>query len=433
MRASPSFFMGFYYFFAALLLLQSLISLRGGVRYLGYFRRELSASPRPDYTPYASVIVPCRGLDQNLHDNLCTLYDQNYPAFEIIFVVDNPNDPALEVIERVRAERGSDASVFQTRVVVSGEATGCGQKVHNLIVGVGVADERSEVFVFVDTDARTRRDWLRSLVAPLADERMGAATGYRWFIPTNKSTASHQFASHLRAVWNASIASALGENSRANFCWGGSTAIRRATFAQLDMLKRWRGTLSDDFALTRALQSANLPIHFVPRCLLASHEDCTWRELFEFTTRQLKITRVYAPRLWRIVLVSNLIFVAVFYGGLALSVSRLWRGLPAALPLALVAAVYALGSVKALLRLRAVALAFEAEHQIRRIGTLAAHLFLWPLASALFLYNALAAARSRRIRWRGIHYELKSPTETVIIHASRFADATADDEPSRRA
>jgi len=44
-----------------------------------------------------------------------------------------------------------------------------------------------------------------------------------------------------------------------------------------------------------------------------------------------------------------------------------------------------------------------------------AHLLLWPLTAVLFLYNALAAAASRRIVWRGITYELKSPTETEII------------------
>jgi cellulose synthase/poly-beta-1,6-N-acetylglucosamine synthase-like glycosyltransferase len=422
--------MGLFYFFAALLLLQALISLRGGVRYLKYFRRELSA-PRPGYTPYASVIVPCRGLDQHLRENLYALCAQDYPAFEIIFVVDSPDDPALEIIERVRAAHESSASVA-TRVIVSGKAKECGQKVHNLIAAVGVVRERSEVFVFVDTDAHPRRDWMRSLVAPLADGQVGAATGYRWFIPSNKLALRYRFASHLRAVWNASIASALGANSRSNFCWGGSTAIRRETFMQLDMAERWRGTLSDDFALTRALQNARLPIHFVPRCLVASHEDCSWRELFEFTTRQLKITRVYAPPLWKIVLVSNFLFVAVFYGGLALALVRAARGLPAALPLAFVAAIFVLGSVKALLRLRAVALAFDGEHKIRRGPALCAHLFLWPLASALFLYNALAAARSRRINWRGINYELKSPAETVIIQASRFEDAKADAEERAR-
>ena len=416
--------MGFYYFFAALLLLQALISLRGGTRYLRFFRRQLSA-PAFDFAPIATVIVPCRGLDQNLRENLNALCRQNYPAFEIIFVVDSPDDPALKVIEGVRA-LWLNASSPSTRVIVSGKAIESGQKVHNLIAAVREADERSEVFVFVDSDARPHGDWLRALVTPLADEKTGAATGYRWFIP------SKNLASQLRAVWNASIASAFGENSRRNFCWGGSTAIRRETFERLDMLERWRGTLSDDFAMTHSLEEARLSIHFVPRCLAASHEDCNWRELLEFTTRQLKITRVYAPRLWRIVLVSNFLFVMVFYGGLALALSRFWRGSSFALPLTLVAAIFVLGSAKALLRLRAVALAFDGQHRIWRTGTLCSHLFLWPFASALFLYNALAAAFSRRINWRGIIYELKSPTETVIINLSRPEDTTVKRKSARR-
>jgi len=418
--------MGIFYFFAALLLLQALVSLRGGTRYLRYFRRELSA-PAPDFTPFVTVVVPCRGLDEGLQDNLDTLFRQGYTAYEIIFVVDSDDDPALEIIEKVR-RLWENVRYPLTRVVVAGTASESGQKVHNLIAAVNVADVRSEVFVFVDSDARPRRDWLRALVAPLADERVGAATGYRWFIPSNN------FASHLRAVWNASIASALGENSRANFCWGGSTAIRRETFTRLRMVEHWRGTLSDDFALTRALQNARLPVHFVPRCLTPSHEVCSPRALLEFTTRQLRITRVYAPHLWRIVLISNFLFVAVFYGGLALTLLRFRRGTPYALPLALVASIFALGSAKALLRLRAVALALAPEEKIWRAQTLAAHVLLWPLASALFLYNALAAALSRRIRWRGITYELKSPSETVIIdNATRPEAARTTGDAARRA
>jgi cellulose synthase/poly-beta-1,6-N-acetylglucosamine synthase-like glycosyltransferase len=417
--------MGVFYFFAALLLLQALVSLGGGVRYLRYFRRELSAT-LPDFTPFLTIVVPCRGLDEGLQDNLETLFRQGYPAYEIIFVVDRPGDPALEVIERVRWI-WENVWYPTTRVVVAGEASESGQKVHNLIAAVDAADPRSEVFVFADSDARPGRDWLRALVAPLADENTGAATGYRWFIP------SKNLASYLRAVWNASIASALGENSRSNFCWGGATAIRRETFNRLRMAERWRGTLSDDFALTRALQDARLPIHFVPRCLTASHEVCDARSLLEFTTRQLKITRVYAPRLWRIVLVSNFLFVAIFYGGIALTLLRYGRGLPYALPLALLACIYALGSAKAVLRLRAVAHAFRPEQKIWRAATLAAHVILWPLSSALFLYNAVAAALSRHIRWRGITYELKSPSETVIIHAARFEEADTTGDAARRA
>jgi ceramide glucosyltransferase len=396
-----------FYVLAALVLLQSLLSLRGGVRYFGFFRRGLDAR-RALYMPHASVFVPCRGLDQGLRANLAALFRQHYPSYELVFVSDSADDPALAVAASLAAEFEGQ-TVARARFVVAGRAESSGQKVHNLLAAVAESDSASEVFVFVDTDARARPDWLRSLVAPLADEGSGAATGYRWFLPV-----SGGFSSHLRSVWNASIASALGPDVWRNFCWGGSTAIRRATFERLNVRGRWRGTVSDDYALTRALQNAELPVRFVPACLTASLEDCTFRELLEFTTRQLKITRVYAPHLWRVVLISNLLFVVFFFGGLALAAARAALGLEFAWPLALVSIVFLLGVWKAFFRLRAVALALEDHHARLRAG-LWAHLLLWPLTAVLFLYNAAAAGFSRRIVWRGIGYELKSPTEIEII------------------
>lgn len=400
-----------FYFFAALLILQALISLRGGARYLSYIRREMLTEP-PRFTPYASVIAPCRGLDQNLEENLRALFHQDYPAYEIIFVTGEGSDPALAVVEKVRREM-REAGNKESRVIIAGRASACGQKVHNLRAAIREADSESEVFVFVDSDARASADWLRSLVAPLRDERLGAVTGYRWFIPERGGLASR-----LRAVWNASIASALGENRSRNFCWGGSTAIRRENFERARVMEEWSGAASDDFALMRALRRAHLPIHFNPNCLTVSHEDCGWRELLEFTTRQLKITRIYAPHLWRIVLISNLLFVIIFFGGVGLTVTRAALGLSFIIPLISLLTIYALGSLKAYLRWRAVKLPLASYlAQLRRDAF--AHLFLWPFASIIYLYNALAALVSRRITWRGITYELKSPKETVIIAAKQ--------------
>jgi ceramide glucosyltransferase len=396
-----------FYLFAALLIIQAAISLQGGVHYLSYFRRA-TAKANTDFAPYASILLPCRGLDQGLRDNLASLFQQDYPAYEIIFIIDNADDPALLMIEEARREFGSSTSVA-SRVVIAGKATECGQKVHNLRAAVCKTDSKSEVFIFVDSDARPHSRWLRSLVAPLADECLGATTGYRWFIPVKSN-----FASRLRSVWNASIASALGERSDKNFCWGGSTAIRRTTFGRAQVMDEWRGAVSDDFAMMRALRRAHLPIHFVPDCLTATHEDCSFRELLEFTTRQLKITRVYAPHFWQIVLFSNLLFVLIFFGGLALVITRAALGLSFMLPLIFILVIYALGNLKAHLRWRAITLALaQYKTELRRDAF--AYLFLWPLASLLYLYNALAALFSRRIRWRGITYELKSPKETVII------------------
>ena len=411
MFQSPLLFL--FYFFAAISIWLGLISLRGGVRFVRYLRDEL-AKQCPDFTPFATVFVPCRGVDDGLRENVSAIMTQDYPEFEIVFVSDIADDPAFAIIEEARTRSQGEFGPTM-RFVVSGQATDSGQKVHNLCAAVAKADPQSEVFVFVDTDARPRRLWLRSLVGPLQDPALGATTGYRWFVPVRGGIISH-----LRSVWNAAIASALGKQMERNFCWGGSTAIRRETFLDCRVVDYyWRGTVSDDFALTRALHDRNLPIKFVPQCLTASLEDCTFGQLTEFTTRQLKITRAYAAHLWRAVLTGSLVFVLVFFGGIVLVVARALTGLSFATPLILLLIIFALGAIKSHLRQSAVAQIIT-EPRISSFGATLAHLTLWPLASVLYLYNALAAAVSRRITWRGITYELKSATETVILSRDRI-------------
>lgn len=419
-----------FYFFATIVIWLGILSVRSGIRFAKYVRLE-TARALPNFTPFVSIIAPTRGTDQGLHENLTALFQQEYPAYEIVFVTDSAGDPSLTVIDDVKrsvevANQRSNETDIPTRLVIAGAATDSGQKIHNLRAAVGQLDSRSEVLVFVDTDARPQAHWLRSLVAPLHDQRIGATTGYRWFIPLRGSLASH-----LRSVWNASIASALGERVDKNFCWGGSTAIRRETFEYLNVRERWRGTVSDDFALTNVLKEANLPIHFVPACLTASLGDCTLRELFEFTTRQLKITRVYAAHLWKAAFIGSMLFCLVFFGGIVLVSLRAFAGLPFLLPLLLVCLIFALGVTKAYIRLHAVRSPL-ANYGRQLSRTLPAHLLLWPATSALFLYNAVAAIISRRIEWRGITYELKSPTETVIIRGTDFSLLNQHDNNSGR-
>jgi len=382
-------------------------SLRGGLRYRAYIRKEM-ARPLADFTPFVSVIAPNRGSDAGLSENITALLNQNYPGYEILFVFDHEEDPGMKLIEEVSATRVGSGRVT-TRSIIAGDATDSGQKVHNLRVAVGETDAKCEILVFVDTDARPDVNWLREIVAPLADESLGAATGYRWFVPQRGGLASR-----LRSVWNASVASALGAARQKNFCWGGSTAIRRSTFERLNISERWRGSVSDDFMLTRVLNEAKLPIHFTPRCLVPAVDDCNLYELFEFTTRQIKITRVYAEHLWKIVLLGGVLFVLTFFGGSLLVLLRAALGLSFIIPLVLLGVIFLLGMAKGFVRWQAVMMPL-ARYRTGLRRDLAAHLLLWPIASLLYLYNAIAAGFSQRIQWRGIIYELKSPTETVII------------------
>jgi len=390
-----------YYFFAAAGVFLGYTSLRGGIEYLKFFEDEL-AKPESRFTPFCSVIVPCRGLDQDLHANLSSLFQQNFPDYEILFVVDDKADEAVTVIEEVSRQKAEIA-----KLVIAGRATDSSQKVHNLRQAILEVSEKSETFVFVDSDARPGKDWLRNLVAPLQDETIGCATGYRWFV-----SRKNNFASRMRSVWNASIASALGANVKGNFCWGGSTAIRRDVFERLNLREKWQGTLSDDFTVTSAMKAENLPICFVPQCLTATVEDCNGRELLEFTTRQMKITRIYAAHLWRASLVGSFLFTTTFWTGIVLlffiSDFHFW------LTLAFLFVIFALGFVKAWLRLKAVKLAlYDYEKELN--NQLLSHLTLWTVSPLLYFYNCIAALFSRKIVWRGIEYNLKSATETEIL------------------
>jgi hypothetical protein len=191
-------------------------------------------------------------------------------------------------------------------------------------------------------------------------------------------------------------------------------AMRRATFEKIGMRERWRGTLSDDFAVTRAVGEAGLPIHFVPQALAASVESCSFRECLEFTTRQMKITRTYAPHLWKMSFTGAGIFNLVWIWGILnllfypLDSVAFWLSAVALLLIA------GFSAAKSQLRLRAVKTVLkdyesELEKQLWTQNT------LWVFSPALFFYNCLAALFSRRIVWRGIKYELVSPNRTSIL------------------
>src|SRR5713226_7150160 len=148
--------MSVFYFFAAIVIWLGILSLRNGLSFAAYVRREI-AHPLHDFAPFASVIAPCRGLEDGLSENISALFQQNYPTYEIIFVTDRADDPALGLIDEVRAEVQNvlqDDLDRAAKCVVAGPATESGQKVHNLRVAVLEVDPRCEVLVFVDTDAR---------------------------------------------------------------------------------------------------------------------------------------------------------------------------------------------------------------------------------------------------------------------------------------
>ena len=399
-----------FYFFAVVLIWLSYRSYRGGIIYERFIRDGFSLKTRTNL-PFATIFAPCRGVDREFKENLRRLFVQRYLSYEILFIVDDKEDAAVKEIEE--AIRIYTSATVSARLLIAPKASGSSQKIENLLFAIPTADERSEVFAFVDSDACTNSDWLASLSAAALKPNVGAATGYRWLISENGKLGSE-----LSSVWNGSVASALGPNTRSNFCWGGSMALRREMFKRLDIKSCWKGVLSDDFAVTKAVQDTGLELEFVPRAFCASFEHQTLAEMLEFTTRQMKITRVYSPGLWLLSMFGSTLFCSVMIASIGiLQTSELGS-------LAMIAAVSTLMLVtvftlaKAFVRLRAVRFALSDHEKLLAKQVVPQCIFAF-VTPAIFLVNTILALFSRRIRWRGTIYELKSPSETVIIREKR--------------
>jgi cellulose synthase/poly-beta-1,6-N-acetylglucosamine synthase-like glycosyltransferase len=407
----------FFSIFAFLLLIQSVLALIATMRFTRYALRGLTAR-QTRYQPRAVVIVPCRGLEHGFEDNIQAILTQDYRDYEVVFVTESENDPAHGALARLLKQRRRLSP--PTWMVVAGEARNQGQKVHNLLAALDTLSSigRVETLVFADSDMRPARNWLTELVAPLGDHRVGATTGYRWYLPSTEldegseaGAPAQKFASILLSVWNASALALLGENSK--FAWGGSMAIRRENFDKIGIKERWQGALSDDYVLTSAVQEHGQRIKFAPQCLVASRSDATLKDLLEFTTRQMRITRVYSPRVWRLACVSHGLFNLTFWGGLFwLVISSIITGTLNSSLATLLAGVFLLGAVTSGMRAIVAARLLGAE----RGRKWWAYLSLGPVVSLVYLYNLIASARTTRIVWRDIAYDLISPSETVILH-----------------
>jgi cellulose synthase/poly-beta-1,6-N-acetylglucosamine synthase-like glycosyltransferase len=399
-----------FYTLASLLIIQGIFSLLEGYQYLAFVRRSLNEIAG-SFTPKASILVPCKGIESQLEENLLALFAQDYPAYEIIFVVATTDDSAFPLIERVIALNAS-ANV-QAQLMVAGLSNERSEKVNNLLRAVEQVAVDSEVLAFVDSDARVRSDWLRRLVAPLADERIGAVTGFRWYVPEKGG-----FYSQLLSAWNGSVATTLGDHNN-NFAWGGSTAILSKTFNQLDVRSHWQGAVSDDYALTKAVKKNGLRIHFVPRCLTITREDATLTSLLEFTTRQVIITRVYNSKLWWIGMISQIFFNVVFFGGIAFNIMGMILDEGMNILALMLLTIFILGSAKGYIRLIAAReMLPKFKEELNSLWMM--YCFGWWNVSILYLYNFIKSETTRRILWRGVLYEMRSPDETLVIESARL-------------
>ncbi len=367
---------------------------------------KLLAATKTNYPP-AAVILPLKGIDPGLRENLMSVLSQDHPDLQFVFAFESADDPAYAVVEELVREAEDVHPGLSLQMVVAGISQQCSQKITNQLAALAQIEDRVEHLVFLDSDARPNEKFVRHLVAPLSDETIGATTGYRWYHPDKAG-----FSGMLCSTWNAGAFQAIVD-PLLSFAWGGAMAISRDSFNKSGVEQAWQNSVTDDLSLTRAIKQYGLKIRFVPECVPITYEQPRFFETLEFTSRQMLIARIYHPAVWWVAsIIHPLIIGFIFYGTVHLGL-WLWSGQSewltgvgalALLPFFLASTYWLVVSGRDWMPEIAPVI-----YQRRWFYVLMA-----PFASLLSCHNTVRNLLTRKISWRGIDYELVSSQKTVV-------------------
>ncbi len=224
----------------------SLLSIAAAIRY-----RAVRPPPLADPLP-VSVLKPLYGLDSGLESNLRTFFEQDYPAFEIVFALRSPSDPAVAVVEKLQCEY----SHVSSRVIFTGEPPYANAKVHALDAMLRASAH--ELVVMSDSDVRVTPQLLRALAAEFQDQRVGVVTCPYRAVP-GASLWSQLEATGLNTDFIAGILVArMLEGMR--FTVGPTTAARRTALESIGGFDRLKDFLAEDFVMGKLAAEAGFSV-----------------------------------------------------------------------------------------------------------------------------------------------------------------------------
>ena len=204
--------------------------------------------------PPVSILKPLKGDDPEMYQSFRSHCLQEYPQFEIIFGVSDPNDPAVGSVERLQKEFPGTA----IGLVVSRENLGANPKVSNLAQMVRTA--RYDHLIVSDSDIRVQPDYLRRVLAPLADASVGLVTClYR-------GIASPTLGSRLESLgistdFAAGILVARTLEDGVRFALGSTMAFRRRDLEAIGGFESFVDYLADDYELGKRISARGLKVH----------------------------------------------------------------------------------------------------------------------------------------------------------------------------
>ena len=226
-----------------------------GVAYLAFaLRNTLTFGNRrkgdtlTDFTPPITVFKPLGGDEPGLFETLCSVCEQRYPQFQVIFGVRDPADPAAEIARRV-IERFSQRDVS---LVIAGPSQAPNLKMASVLNMVPGA--KHDILIIADSDIRVGMDYLRSVVAPFADPSVGAVTCLYRGEPFEATLASRLGAMFINDQFAPSVLVAVAL-SPLDFCMGATMAVTRAALRDIGGFEAIASHLADDQRLGKLVRA----------------------------------------------------------------------------------------------------------------------------------------------------------------------------------
>lgn len=256
-----------------------------------------------------SLIKPLHGAYPGMARVLEGFCDQDYAApIQIIFGVRDAADPAVAVVEALRARRpAADISM-----VIDASQHGVNRKVSNLINIA--AHARHGVLVFSDADIAVAPDYLRQVTTALAGENVGAVSclyvgqddGTRW-------SRLGAMAINYAFLPNAVLGLTLG---LARPCFGSTIALTTATLARIGGLAGFVDHLADDYEIGRAVRARGLRIAVPPMVVSHLCVEGSGAELIDHELRWGRTVRQLEPAGYAGSLITNPFPLALIAGAL---------------------------------------------------------------------------------------------------------------------
>jgi ceramide glucosyltransferase len=146
------------------------LTIAGALRFWSDARKRKASPPSDAVFPPVSLLKPVHGLEAQLHENIESFFRQDYPAFEILFAADEEDDAALQVVREVSARYPK----VPCRILVTGKPPWPNPPAYCFYRMSEVA--KHGILVTSDSDVEVAPNYLREVVAPMLDAKVGMVT-----------------------------------------------------------------------------------------------------------------------------------------------------------------------------------------------------------------------------------------------------------------